>query len=73
METHNFDSWHERVIGWVVIGTRTKVPLMFVIFLSKVSEIDEKNVLTQSSLHDWSQSFGSLTTYSKGKKFFSRC
>jgi hypothetical protein len=34
-------------LGWVDIGTRTKVPLRFVTYLSKVSETDEKNVLKQ--------------------------
>jgi hypothetical protein len=34
-------------VGWVDIGTRTKVPLRFVTYLSKVSETDEKNVLKQ--------------------------
>jgi hypothetical protein len=29
-------------VGWVDIGTRTKVPLRFVPYLSKVSETDEK-------------------------------
>jgi hypothetical protein len=34
-------------LGWVDIATRTKVPLRFVTYLSKVSETDEKNVLKQ--------------------------
>jgi hypothetical protein len=34
-------------LGWVDIGTRTKVPLRFVTYLSKVTEINEKSVLTQ--------------------------
>jgi hypothetical protein len=34
-------------VGWVDIGIKTKVPLRFVKYLSKVSEIDEKNALTQ--------------------------
>jgi hypothetical protein len=28
--------------GWVDIGTRTKVPLGFVTFLSKITKINEK-------------------------------
>jgi hypothetical protein len=32
-------------LGWVDIGTRTKVPLRFVTYLSKVTKIDEKSVL----------------------------
>jgi hypothetical protein len=35
------------ILGWVDIGTRTKVPLRVVTYLSKVSETDEKNVLKQ--------------------------
>jgi hypothetical protein len=31
-------------IGWVDIGTRTKVSLRFVIYLSKATEINEKSV-----------------------------
>jgi hypothetical protein len=34
-------------VGWVDIGTRTKVPLRFVTYLSKVTEINEKSVLAQ--------------------------
>jgi hypothetical protein len=34
-------------IGWVDIGTRTKVPLRFVTFLSKVMKINKKSVLSQ--------------------------
>jgi hypothetical protein len=34
-------------VGWVDIGTRTKVPLRFVTFISKVMKINEKSVLTQ--------------------------
>jgi hypothetical protein len=34
-------------IGWVDIRTRTKVPLRFVIYLSKVTKINEKRVFTQ--------------------------
>jgi hypothetical protein len=34
-------------IGWVDIGTRTKVPLKFVTYLSKNTKIREKSVLTQ--------------------------
>jgi hypothetical protein len=37
---------HSR-IGWVDIGTGTKVPLRFVTYLSKISKINEKSVLTQ--------------------------
>jgi hypothetical protein len=35
------------IIGWVDIGTRTKVPLKFVTYLSKITKINEKSVLTQ--------------------------
>jgi hypothetical protein len=34
-------------IGWVDIGARTKVPLKFVTYLSKITKINEKSVLTQ--------------------------
>jgi hypothetical protein len=34
-------------LGWVDIGTGTKVPLRFVTHLSKVTKINEKSVLTQ--------------------------
>jgi hypothetical protein len=34
-------------VGWVDIGTRTKVPLEFVTYLSKITKINEKSVLTQ--------------------------
>jgi hypothetical protein len=34
-------------VGWVDIGTRTKVPLKFVTYLSKITKINEKSVLTQ--------------------------
>jgi hypothetical protein len=35
------------VVGWVDIGTGTKVPLRFVTYLSKVTKINEKSGLTQ--------------------------
>jgi hypothetical protein len=35
------------IIGWVDIGIRTKVPLRFVTYLSKVTKMNEKSVLTQ--------------------------
>jgi hypothetical protein len=34
-------------LGWDDIGTRTKVPLRFVTYLSKLTKINEKSVLTQ--------------------------
>jgi hypothetical protein len=34
-------------IGWVDIGTRIKVPLRFVTYLSKIMKIIENSVLTQ--------------------------
>jgi hypothetical protein len=34
-------------VGWVDIGTRTKVPLKFVTYLSKITKINEKSVLAQ--------------------------
>jgi hypothetical protein len=34
-------------IGWVDIGARSKVPLGFVTYLSKITKIIEKSVLTQ--------------------------
>jgi hypothetical protein len=34
-------------VGWVDIGTRTKLPLKFVTYLSKITKINEKSVLTQ--------------------------
>jgi hypothetical protein len=40
-------------IGWVDIGTRTKVPLKFVTYLSKITKINEKkcfDLVTASSL-----------------------
>jgi hypothetical protein len=48
-------------VGWVDIGIRTKVPLRFVTYLSKVTKINEKSVLTQWPLHHWSKHFGSCT------------
>jgi hypothetical protein len=33
-------------VEWVDIGTRTKVPLGFITYLSKVTKIKEKSVLT---------------------------
>jgi hypothetical protein len=33
-------------VGWVDIGTRTKVPLKFITYLSKITKINEKSVLT---------------------------
>jgi hypothetical protein len=41
-----FFTW-QCTIGWVDIGTRTKVPLKFVTYLSKITKINEKSVLTQ--------------------------
>jgi hypothetical protein len=35
------------MLGWVDIGTRTKVPLRFVMYLSKATKINEKSILTQ--------------------------
>jgi hypothetical protein len=34
-------------LGWVDVGTRKKVPLRFVTYLSQVTKINEKSVLTQ--------------------------
>jgi hypothetical protein len=34
-------------VGWVDIGTGTKVPLRFVSYLSNVTKINQKSVLTQ--------------------------
>jgi hypothetical protein len=34
-------------LGWVDIGTRTKIPMSFVTYLSKVTKINEKSVLIQ--------------------------
>jgi hypothetical protein len=48
-------------VGWVDIGTRTKVPLKFVTYLSKITKINEESFLTQWPLHHWSKSFGSCT------------
>jgi hypothetical protein len=31
-------------VGWVDIGTRTKLPMMFVAYLSKTIKINEKSV-----------------------------
>jgi hypothetical protein len=36
-----------RTLGWVDIGTRTKVPLGFVTYISKITKINKKSVLTQ--------------------------
>jgi hypothetical protein len=36
-----------RTVGWVDIGTRTKLALRFVTYLSKVTKINGKSVLTQ--------------------------
>jgi hypothetical protein len=35
------------IVGWVDIKTRIKVPLRFVTYLSKVTKINRKSVLTQ--------------------------
>jgi hypothetical protein len=35
------------LVGWVDIGTRTKVPLRFVTYLSKIQKLNGKSVLTQ--------------------------
>jgi hypothetical protein len=35
------------ILGWVDIGTRTKIPLKFVTYLSKITKINKKSVLTQ--------------------------
>jgi hypothetical protein len=35
------------ILGWVDIGTRTKVPLKFVTYPSKTTKIIKKSVLTQ--------------------------
>jgi hypothetical protein len=48
-------------LGWVDIGTGTKVPLRFVKYLSKVTKINEKSVLNQWPLHHWSKHFGACT------------
>jgi hypothetical protein len=34
-------------VGWVDIGTGTKVPLRFVTYISNVTKINEKSVLAQ--------------------------
>jgi hypothetical protein len=34
-------------VGWVDIGIGTKVPLRFIAYLSKVTKINVKSVLTQ--------------------------
>jgi hypothetical protein len=54
----NTQSW---ALGWVDIGTGTKVPLRFVTYLSKIAKINEKSILTQWPLHHWSKHFGSCT------------
>jgi hypothetical protein len=41
-DVHNPDY----AVGWVDIGTSTKVPLKFVTYLSKITKINEKSVLT---------------------------
>jgi hypothetical protein len=43
----NQRSEEHTVLGWVDIGTRTIVPLKFVAYLSKITKIKEKSVLTQ--------------------------
>jgi hypothetical protein len=40
-------SYTTSTLGWIDIGTGTKVPLRFVTYLSKVMKINEKSVLTQ--------------------------
>jgi hypothetical protein len=40
-------SGEDAVVGWVDIGTWTKVPLKFVTYLSKITKINEKSVLAQ--------------------------
>jgi hypothetical protein len=35
------------ILGWVDIGTRAEVPLKLVTYLSKITKINEKSVLTQ--------------------------
>jgi hypothetical protein len=49
------------IIGWVDIGTRTKLPRRFVTYLSKVTKINNKSVLIQWPLHHLSKHFGSRT------------
>jgi hypothetical protein len=47
IETEDRDSALCKVylpLGWVDIGTRTKVPLKFVTYLSKITKINEKSV-----------------------------
>jgi hypothetical protein len=57
-------------LGWVDIGTGTKVHLRFVTHLSKVTKINGKTVLIQWPLHRWSNHFGSCTTAIKRSKHF---
>jgi hypothetical protein len=45
--THYYEDEIHYTLGWVDIGTRTKVPLKFVTYLSKITKINEKSVLTQ--------------------------
>jgi hypothetical protein len=52
---------HRWSIGWIDIGTGTRVPLRFVTYLSKVMKINENSVLTQWLLHPWPKYFGSCT------------
>jgi hypothetical protein len=47
LELVGFTDTAQCSVGWVDIRTGTKVPLRFVTYLSKVTKIRERSVLTQ--------------------------
>jgi hypothetical protein len=55
------------IVGWVDIGTGTKVPLRFVTYLSKVTKITKK---THLPLHHWLKHFESCTILYRGPTNF---
>jgi hypothetical protein len=56
-------------VGWVDIGTRTKVPLKFVTYLSKVMKINEKKCFDTVTASSFVNTFW-VMHYIEVQKFF---
>jgi hypothetical protein len=57
-------------LGWVDIGTKTKVPLRLVTYLSKVTKINEKSVLPSDRFIVGQNILGALY---RGPKIVTKC
>jgi hypothetical protein len=56
-------------VGWVDIGTRTILPVMFVIYISKVLEIDKNKCFDPVTASSWVTTFW-VMQYIRVQNFF---